>query len=77
MRILYCNKYNYRFSGTESYLFDAMEGMRACGHEVALFSMADSRGPKTEYDQYLMPPTDFKSARGVITRARLATQAIS
>jgi glycosyltransferase involved in cell wall biosynthesis len=76
MRILYCNKYNYRFSGTESYLFDAMEGMRACGHEVALFSMADPRGPATPYDEYLVPPIDFKSARGVITRARLAAQAI-
>ena len=76
MRILYCNKYNYRFSGTESYLFDAMEGMRACGHEVALFSMADPRGPATAYDEYLMPPTDFKSARGVITKVRLAAQAI-
>ena len=76
MRILYCNKYNYRFSGTESYLFDAMEGMRACGHQVVLFSMSDPRGPATEYDQHLVPPTNFKSARGVITKARLAAQAI-
>ena len=44
MRILYCNKYNYAFSGTEVYLFEAMELMRSKGHEVALFSMADSRG---------------------------------
>jgi hypothetical protein len=76
MRILYCNKYNYRFSGTDSYLFDAMEGMRACGHEVALFSMADPRGSATPFDKYLMPSTDFKSARGMITKTRLAVQAI-
>ena len=45
MRILFCNKYNYPFSGTEVYLFEAMELLRSRGHEVALFSMADTRGP--------------------------------
>ena len=28
MRILYCNKYNFAFSGTEVYLFELMELMR-------------------------------------------------
>src|SRR5258708_33592873 len=41
MRILYCNKYNFPFSGTEVYLFDLMRMMREQGHEVALFSMSD------------------------------------
>jgi hypothetical protein len=40
MRVLYCNKYNYRFSGTEVYLFELMELMRSNGNEVALFAMA-------------------------------------
>ena len=51
MRILFCNKYNYPFSGTEVYLFELMELMRAHGHEVALFSMADPRGEPTPYDR--------------------------
>src|SRR3954468_10947795 len=34
-------KGNYRFSGTEQYLFDLMDGMREHGHDVALFSSAD------------------------------------
>src|SRR5579864_3412766 len=55
MRILYCNKYNYRFSGTEVYLFELMELMRSQGHEVALFSMADPRGEPTPYDQHFVP----------------------
>src|SRR5207248_5563856 len=76
MRIPYCNKYNFRFSGTESYLFDAMEGMRECGHEVALFSMADPRGASTPYDKYLPAVKDFKSARGLMAKARLAGTAI-
>jgi len=42
MRILFCNKYNFAFSGTEMYLFELMELLRAYGHEAALFSMSDS-----------------------------------
>jgi hypothetical protein len=76
MRILYCNKYNYAFSGTEVYLFEAMELMRSKGHEVALFSMADSRGEPTLYDLYFMPHTDFKKPGGWLHKARLAGRAI-
>ena len=76
MRILYCNKYNFRFSGTEAYLFETMELMRASGHHVALFSMADPRGPATAYDQHFLPLKDFKQNRGLASRALLAMQAI-
>ena len=76
MRILYCNKYNYAFSGTEVYLFEAMDLMRSMGHEVALFSMADSRGKPTPYDRHLMPNIDFKKQRGWFQKARLAGRAI-
>jgi len=64
MRILYCNKYNYRFSGTEVYLFELMELMRSQGHEVALFSMADARGDPTAYDHNFVPHIDFKTEAG-------------
>jgi glycosyltransferase involved in cell wall biosynthesis len=76
MRILYCNKYNFGFSGTEAYLFETMELMRSRGHEVALFSMADERGRATAYDHHFVPHTDFKSSGGVAARARLALHAI-
>jgi glycosyltransferase involved in cell wall biosynthesis len=76
MRILYCNKYNFSFSGTEAYLFEVMELMRSRGHEVALFSMADERGPTTAYDRHFVAHKDFKNARGLTTRARLAAHAI-
>jgi glycosyltransferase involved in cell wall biosynthesis len=76
MRILYCNKYNFPFSGTEVYLFELMEMMRQRGHEVALFSMADSRGIPSHYDDYLVPSVDFKSDLGVVSKVRLASQAI-
>jgi glycosyltransferase involved in cell wall biosynthesis len=76
MRILYCNKYNYPFSGTEVYLFEAMELMRSMGHEVALFSMADSRGEPTPYDRHFMPHVNFKTQSGWFHKARLAGRAI-
>lgn len=76
MRILYCNKYNYPFSGTEVYLFELMDRMRAQGHEVALFSMADSRGKATSYDQYFVPRIDFKEGCGWRQKLRRAAHAI-
>jgi glycosyltransferase involved in cell wall biosynthesis len=76
MRILFCNKYNYPFSGTEVYLFEVMELLRSRGHQVALFSMADPRGRSTPYDHYFMPHTDFKRPSGWFHNIRLAGQAI-
>ena len=77
MRILYCNKYNFPFSGTEVYMFELMDLMKAQGHEVALFSMADPRGLPTPYDRYFLPKVDFKDpAHGLIARAKLAAHAI-
>jgi glycosyltransferase involved in cell wall biosynthesis len=76
MRILYCNKYNFPFSGTEAYMFGAMELMRSKGHSVALFSMADSRGEATPYDHHFVPHKDLKNQNGMFHQARLAAQAI-
>lgn len=76
MRILYCNKYNHAFSGTEVYLFELMELMREQGHQVALFSMADPRGEPTAYDQHFVPRIDFKQRSGVWQKVRKAGHAI-
>jgi glycosyltransferase involved in cell wall biosynthesis len=76
MRILFCNKYNYAFSGTEVYLFEAMELMRSKGHEVALFSMADPRGSPTPYDRHFVPHVDFKQGTGWFRKVGLAGRAI-
>ena len=77
MKILYCNKYNFPFSGTESYLFSAMELMRAQGHETALFSMADARGNPTPYDEFFLPHVDFKDGNpGLLRKTQLAAHAV-
>lgn len=76
MRILYCNKYNYPFSGTEVYLFELMDLMRTQGHQAALFSMADPRGDATPYDHYFVPHIDFKRDAGWWGKAKQAAHAI-
>jgi glycosyltransferase involved in cell wall biosynthesis len=76
MRILFCNKYSYPFSGTEAYIFEAMELIRANGHEAALFSMADPRGKPTPYDRHFVSRVDFKKPEGWFHQAKLAAHAI-
>ncbi len=77
MKILYCNKYSFRFSGTEAYLFDLMAMMEERGHSTALFSMADGRAEKSEYERFFLPPIDFKeNTMGWAGKARLAAHAI-
>jgi len=81
MRILFCNKYNFAFSGTEAYLFEVMELLRLNGHDVALFSMADPRGAQTPYDRHFVPHIDFKShdfkkQAGWFYQSKLAMRAI-
>ena len=75
MRILFANKYNFRFSGTESYLFDVMDLLRKQGHEVALFAMNHGRPSESNQHEYLVPRIDFKSARG-LHAVRLGAHAI-
>ena len=72
MKILYCNKYNFRFSGTEAYLFDAMNLVRAHGHDAALFSMSDPRGQATPYDRHFVSSIDFKATNSLLSKCRLA-----
>jgi glycosyltransferase involved in cell wall biosynthesis len=77
MRILYCNKYNFNFSGTESYLFELMDLMRHRGHETALFSMADPRGEPSPFDRHFVPFIDFKSgSNSPFSNVRNAVHAI-
>lgn len=77
MKILFCNKYSFPFSGTEVYLFELMDLLRSRGHEVALFSMADPRAQATSDSKWLLPHIDFKDGtQGMLSRAQLAAHAI-
>jgi glycosyltransferase involved in cell wall biosynthesis len=76
MRILFCNKYNHPFSGTEVYLFELMDLLRAHGHEAALFSMVDSAGEPTAFDRHFVPHINFRENAGLWKTARQAGRAI-
>ncbi len=77
MRILYCNKYNYPFSGTESYLFDLIGEMDKRGHETALFSMDHGHTPSFAGRSYRIPHIDFKDANaGLLKKVKMAAHAI-
>lgn len=77
MRVLYCNKYNYPFSGTEVHLFDLMQRMQSRGHETALFSMDHQRDSAFRGRSYLVPHIDFKSPdAGWTKKVRMAAHAL-
>jgi glycosyltransferase involved in cell wall biosynthesis len=77
MRILYCNKYDYPFSGTEAYLFDLIRQMDERGQETALFSMDHGRAPAFTGRTYRIPYIDFKDPdAGLLKKVKMAAHAI-
>jgi glycosyltransferase involved in cell wall biosynthesis len=77
MRILYCNKYDYPFSGTESYLFDLIHRVDECGHETALFSMDHGSPSAFSGRRYLIPYKNFKDPNsGFLQKAKAAAHAL-
>jgi glycosyltransferase involved in cell wall biosynthesis len=77
MRILYCNKYNYPFSGTESYLFELMHRAAGRGHETALFSMDHGQTSSFAGRSYLIPYRDFKDPdASLANKMRMAAHVI-
>ena len=77
MRILYCNKYDYPFSGTEAYLFDLIHQMDRRGQETALFSMDHGRTPAFAGRSYRIPYLDFKDPNaGLLKKVKMAAHAL-
>jgi len=77
MRILFCNKYDYPFSGTEAYLFDLIRRLDARGHQTALFSMDHGTPRSFQGRCYRIPYVNFKDASaGLLRRTGLALHAI-
>jgi glycosyltransferase involved in cell wall biosynthesis len=77
MRILYCNKYDYPFSGTEAYLFGLIHRMDQCGQETALFSMDHGRTPAFTGRSYRIPYIDFKDPNaGLLKKIKMAAHAL-
>src|SRR5258706_10600292 len=77
MRVLYCNKYNYPFSGTEAYLFDLMGRMEVRGHDTALFRMDHGHPSSYAGRSYLIPYLNFKDPdASFLKKLRMAAHAL-
>jgi glycosyltransferase involved in cell wall biosynthesis len=77
MRFLYCNKYDYPFSGTETYLFDLIHRMDERGHDTALFSMDHGQTPAFMGRAYRIPQVSFKDpSAGFFKKIRMAAHAM-
>jgi len=77
MRVLYCNKYNYPFSGTEAYLFELMGRMQERGHDTALFSMDHGHPSAFAGRSYLIPYLNFKDPNASFPKkVRMAAHAL-
>src|SRR6202167_4184220 len=77
MKILYCNKYDYPFSGTESYLFDLIRRLDERGYETALFSMDHGSLSAFAGRSYRIPYINFKDPNAsFLKKVRLAAHAL-
>ena len=77
MRILYCNKFDYPFSGTESYLFELIHRMEERGHETALFAMEHGSPAAYAGRSYRIPNVNFKDpGAGFLRKLKMAGHAI-
>ncbi|MGA9354347.1 MAG: glycosyltransferase family 4 protein [Terriglobales bacterium] len=77
MRILYCNKYDYPFSGTEAYLFDLIRRLDERGYQTALFSMTHGAPEAFTGRSYRIPYTNFKDPKAsFLKKVRLAAHAL-
>lgn len=64
MKILMINKFFYRRSGVESYMFDFIDLLRKNGHQVIEFSMQDEKNNNSEYKEYFIKNIDFNKREG-------------
>jgi glycosyltransferase involved in cell wall biosynthesis len=77
MKILYCNKYDYPFSGTESYLFDLIHRLDERGYETALFTMDHGSPLAFTGRSFRIPYINFKDPNAsLVQKLRLAAHAL-
>ena len=74
MRILFCDKYNFPFSGTEVYLFELME-LAARSRSRVVFDGGSAR-KSTSYDHHFVPHFEFKTPSGTWSKVQHAAHAI-
>lgn len=77
MKVLFCNKFNFEFSGTEVYLFDLMGLLKVHGHDTAIFSMSHPKNEPSPYASFFVPLADFNDTQlGILEKLRLSQRVI-
>lgn len=59
MRILFCNKFLFRFSGTEAYLLELRSLLESEGHQVEFFAMSHPRNEPATFEEHFPSRVDF------------------
>jgi len=63
MRVLQVNKFYYPSGGADKYCLYLEKALKAAGHEVAVFAMADPKNEPSPWSDYFVSPIDFHSPR--------------
>lgn len=71
MRLIFANKFHHRQGGADIYALDLAVAMRARGHEVAPFAMADERNEPTPFARYFVSRVET-SPRGPLSALKTA-----
>jgi len=70
MRLLLGNKFWYPKGGVETYLFELIEELPACGYDVIPFAMKHARNLQSAYADFFVDEVDYHAPQPLATRRR-------
>ena len=76
MKILVVNKYCYLKGGSEQSMFKIAQLFQSKGHQIAYFSMADSRNIDSPYKDQFVSNVNYSDNNKLLTKIRLAARII-
>ena len=74
MRLLIGNKFWYAKGGVETYLFELIEELPACGYDVIPFAMKHARNLPSAYSDFFVDEVDYHAPQPWPTKIRMAAR---
>ena len=74
MRLLIGNKFWYPKGGVETYLFELIEELPACGYDVIPFAMKHARNLESAYSDFFVDEVDYHAPQPLATKIRMAAR---
>jgi len=74
MRLLLGNKFWYPKGGVETYLFELIEELPACGYDVIPFAMKHARNLQSAYADFFVDEVDYHAPQPLATKIRMAAR---